>query len=205
MGTNLPKSSSFINGYIETYDPSNHLSTKNGTYYQHRSVAEQEVLSAQMPPKAVVHHRDNQRDNNSPDNLLVFDSRSSHARYHKMIEHNNDNYFLRQNEDGTTSCISLINGIPSPGNHKAICPYCGSVMDWKAAMCKECKDILQRTVQRPSRELLKADIRYMPFTEIGHKYGDVSDNTIRKWCKAYGLPRTKAIIDSYSDEEWMAV
>ena len=27
----------------------------------------------------------------------------------------------------------------------------------------------------------------MPFTKIAEKYG-VTDNTVRKWCKSYGLP-----------------
>lgn len=36
---------------------------------------------------------------------------------------------------------------------------------------------------------------------IGKKFG-VSDNAIRKWCKAVNLPTRKKEIDNYSDEEW---
>lgn len=52
-----------------------------------------------------------------------------------------------------------------------------------------------------SRKELKDLIRTFPFTKIGNDFG-VSDNTIRKWCDKYSLPRTKKEIKSYSDEEW---
>jgi len=38
----------------------------------------------------------------------------------------------------------------------------------------------------PSKEELKQDITTMPMVEVGKKYG-VTDNSIRKWCKKYGL------------------
>ena len=41
----------------------------------------------------------------------------------------------------------------------------------------------------------------MPFTRIGAKY-DVTDNAIRKWCDAYGLPRKATLIKEISDEDW---
>jgi hypothetical protein len=44
-------------------------------------------------------------------------------------------------------------------------------------------------------------IRKLPFTAIGSMYG-VSDNAIRKWCKAVNLPSTKKDISMYSDLEW---
>lgn len=52
-----------------------------------------------------------------------------------------------------------------------------------------------------SREKLKELIRTETFVSIGKMYL-VSDNAIRKWCDKYNLPRTKKIINSYSDEEW---
>lgn len=53
----------------------------------------------------------------------------------------------------------------------------------------------------PSREVLKEKIRTMPFVQIGKEYG-VRDNSVRKWCDTYGLPRHKTKIQTYSDEEW---
>ena len=52
-----------------------------------------------------------------------------------------------------------------------------------------------------SREELKKLIRTTPFTTIGKQYG-VTDNTVRKWCDKYNLPRKVKEIKSYSDEEW---
>lgn len=53
----------------------------------------------------------------------------------------------------------------------------------------------------PSRDVLKTKIRTMSFIQIGKQY-DVTDNSVRKWCDSYNLPRLKSIINSYSDEEW---
>lgn len=53
----------------------------------------------------------------------------------------------------------------------------------------------------PSREVLKTKIRTMSFVQIGKEY-HVTDNSVRKWCDTYGLPRSVSIIKSYSDEEW---
>lgn len=33
----------------------------------------------------------------------------------------------------------------------------------------------------------------------------VTDNAVRKWCDAEGLPRTKFAINSFSDEEWAKI
>lgn len=61
--------------------------------------------------------------------------------------------------------------------------------------------LLNRTIERPSRDELKKLIRTKPFTQIAEIYG-VSDNAIRKWCDFEKLPRKKKDINSYSDEEW---
>lgn len=54
----------------------------------------------------------------------------------------------------------------------------------------------------PSREELKKNLfKYKTFTVLASIY-DVTDNTVRKWCDAYGLPRHTKTIRSISDEEW---
>ena len=68
-------------------------------------------------------------------------------------------------------------------------------------MCRECSYIHSRIVERPNREELKTLIRITPFTKIAEKF-NVTDNTIRKWCDKYNLPRKKKDIEKYSDEEW---
>ena len=59
-------------------------------------------------------------------------------------------------------------------------------------------------VKRPSREELKTLIRKKSFVQIGKDYG-VTDNAIRKWCKAYNLPYLKRDINSYTDEQWKKI
>ena len=48
----------------------------------------------------------------------------------------------------------------------------------------------QRKVDRPSKEELEILIKTKSFSEIGRNY-NVSDNSIRKWCKMYNLPFRK--------------
>ena len=90
----------------------------------------------------------------------------------------------------------------NPNYKKYYCKNCGKQISSKeATYCKDCLNILQRTVERPSREELKNLIRSKSFVKIGEQYG-VSDNAIRKWCKKENLPFKVSDIQSYSEEEW---
>ena len=84
------------------------------------------------------------------------------------------------------------------------CTLCGKELKTHSTYCQECAKLLQRKVERPSREELKQMIRTIPFTKIGLIY-NVQDNSIRKWCDNYHLPRTKREINNYSDEEWETI
>ena len=55
-------------------------------------------------------------------------------------------------------------------------------------------NILQRKVERPSKEELSQLLLESSFSAIGRTYG-VSDNAVRKWCKSYGLPHRKKDIN----------
>jgi len=71
------------------------------------------------------------------------------------------------------------------------CSKCGKRVTRNAKMCQKCfsyKNALgQRKVKnRPSQETLQQEIKEINFCSLGKKYG-VSDNTIRKWCKSYGI------------------
>jgi len=59
--------------------------------------------------------------------------------------------------------------------------------------CIECVHISQRKTIRPSKDELSILIRNYTFVDLGKMF-DVSDNTIRKWCKIYGLPYLKSEI-----------
>lgn len=84
------------------------------------------------------------------------------------------------------------------------CVDCGKEINIKATRCDACAKKLRRVSERPTKEELKILIRKMSFTNIGKQFG-VSDNSIRKWCESYGLPKTKTAIKSYSDEEWKLI
>lgn len=86
---------------------------------------------------------------------------------------------------------------------KRYCCDCGKELsDNKSVRCNVCNHLKDRKVSnRPNRNELKKLIRNQSFTSLGKKFG-VADNTIRKWCRGYGLPSTKKDINSYSDEEW---
>lgn len=84
------------------------------------------------------------------------------------------------------------------------CIDCGQKISSGSQRCLKCASLTQRHVERPTREELKAEIRHMSFTALGKKY-NVTDNAIRKWCEAYNLPKRKADIKTYTDEEWALI
>lgn len=92
---------------------------------------------------------------------------------------------------------------PLRNNRKALnlCIDCGVPILATSIRCNKCEKIASRVVQRPDRNKLKEEIRNYSFLEIGRKYG-VSDNAIRKWCIAYGLPYKKSVIKTFSDLDW---
>lgn len=86
---------------------------------------------------------------------------------------------------------------------KYYCSQCGKeiTMYSDSGLCNSCYRMTTRIVERPSREELKEMIRTMPFTTIGKNF-NVSDNAVRKWCKAENLPSKSGEIKKYSDKEW---
>lgn len=105
---------------------------------------------------------------------------------------NNVSYPIRDNKR---------NGNIFPHGKVNVCPDCGEIICFESSYCQQCASLHQRKVNRPSKEVLKKEIRDYSFLSLGKKYG-VSDNSIRKWCEAYGLPKKKQDIKKYSDEDW---
>lgn len=73
---------------------------------------------------------------------------------------------------------------------KNFCVDCGVEITPQADRCIECSRKNRQIVERPTKEVLYEELCNSSFLAVGRKYG-VSDNAIRKWCKAYNLP-TKA-------------
>lgn len=97
-------------------------------------------------------------------------------------------------------------------NLKILCPNCHSQTDTFAGKnvdhsyskrAERVKNVKEKIIKKPpvSREELKQLIRTTPFVQIGKQYG-VTDNSIRKWCDKYKLPRKVSEIHSITDEEW---
>lgn len=88
------------------------------------------------------------------------------------------------------------------------CCDCGKEINQSATRCKTCAAERKRIDcinEKPvTRDELKQLIRTTPFLKIGKQF-NVSDNTIRKWCKLFGLPSISYDIKTYSDEEWESV
>lgn len=182
-----------INNYPIIYRPQHPRHNRDGYIYQHIEVAELK-LGRFLKPEEVVHHRDKNRMNNDPNNLLIFISKSDHTSFHR---HNCDESLLTFLDDGTCT----INYLKTD-----VCPLCHNIKDKHAKICLKCakqrgpvnKNISENDL---TRDKLKQLIREKSFTQIGKLYG-VTDNAIRKWCDKYQLPRTKKEINNYSDQEW---
>ena len=84
------------------------------------------------------------------------------------------------------------------------CQRCGKLISSTAKYCLNCSSLMKRKVDRPSREELKNLIRNTPFTQIGQFYS-VSDNAVRKWCKAYNLPHKREDIKNINNEDWFKI
>lgn len=84
------------------------------------------------------------------------------------------------------------------------CVDCGQVIYRGSSRCLECerKRKIKPLDNMPvTRTELKQLIRAKSFIQIGKMY-NVTDNTIKKWCDKFKLPRKKIDIMRYSDEEW---
>jgi len=104
----------------------------------------------------------------------------------------------RENYNDFQENIVHIKTTKQTKNH---CKNCNKEICYKATYCPECKSLMERVVERPSREELKDLIRSTPFVTIAKDFS-VTDNAIRKWCDSYNLPKKKSEINKYSDEQW---
>lgn len=167
---------SLLGQYKYVIDKSHPRANSEGAVYEHMIIAEGK-LGRRLLPEEVVHHRDFNKLNNEPDNLMIFASNSDHVRFH-MYDCNEDTLSL--NSNGTYECIA----------EEFKCIDCRAKITRWGIRCKECSKIYSRKVNRPSSNELHNLLSETKgnFTQASKIYG-VSDNAIRKWCDYYGLPR----------------
>lgn len=67
------------------------------------------------------------------------------------------------------------------------CLICGEKTKNQTKFCSyKCSSFSQRKAERPSKEELEKMIKDKPMSHIGKTFG-VSDNSVKKWCKNYGI------------------
>ena len=93
-----------------------------------------------------------------------------------------------------------ITDLKKPQQENNYCIECGTLISRYAQKCIAC-EAKSRRACRTERNELKKLIRTTSFTKIGEQFG-VSDNTIRKWCDNFNLPRRVSEIKKLSDAEW---
>lgn len=161
-----------VNDYFEIYAPDHHRAKQNGCVDIHILEAEK-LIGRPLKDQEVVHHKDLNKHNNSPDNLLVFVDQANHTRFHHTGK------YAETNEAYV---------VYAPKQYMDKCILCGKALkqENKHNQCWECWTLSRRKVQRPDAETLKQLVEQHTIVDVGRMYG-VSDNAIRKWCKIYGI------------------
>ena len=85
-----------------------------------------------------------------------------------------------------TFCSKNISHKKYNAREKNYCVDCGKEICYEATRCNECQGKKLRKIERPNKEQLYELLKNNSFVKVGQMY-NVSDNTIRKWCIAYGM------------------
>lgn len=165
------------NGYTVIFDPKHPRALTNGCVYEHVALAEK-LLGRSLTKNEVVHHLDGDRSNNSVENLLVLE-RSQHRKLHAWLDRGAPIYVPGEVNKEVRNCEAC--GKQLNRNQLRFCSQgCG-------------RSGRNRKVEWPEPDVLLKDLAEMSWTKVGEKYG-VSDNSVRKWVKVYGLkPHLEAI------------
>lgn len=149
------------NGYVYFCNSAHSLASTCGKVYYHRHVASLK-LGRWLTSSEDVHHIDGNKQNNTPDNLVVM-THIEHAREHKPLV----------TERQCPVCSTLF----TPYVNKSI--YCSTTCSQAAQ---------QRFVI--SKSALASLVKAMPVAEIARMY-KVSGHTVAKRCKRLGIPVPK--------------
>lgn len=172
------------NGYVivnipehpKAFDATGDKNPKAFCVYEHVLIAE-ELIDRPLKEGEVVHHFDENRSNNSPDNLLVL-SNPSHIKLHGWLNKNNvvpNPDYEDRKKLGCIRCIVC---------EKPISPsliYCSHT----------CSDTdIERThkYEHPDKETLQKLVWTKSTIKVAEEFG-VSDKAIEKLCKNLGVEK----------------
>ena len=187
----------YIKQYNSTNEKFGYNQTITDSIYGHPIVFNNEALlnliddlmySTISKEKLAIKYNCNER--------AIRDINTGRAWYNKELTYPLRKFFVGKDGKKYSARIEINSGKSIPISK--ICPKCGGIKHSTSKLCKQCSILLQRTVNRPSKENLINEIIACGFTATGRKYG-VSDNAIRKWCKYYELPTLKKDLIHYKD------
>lgn len=106
---------------------------------------------------------------------------------------NTGRYWFMENEEYPLQKQGKIKNFLLNPKKIYLCEKCGKEISKGATLCRECYKKEKQTVARPNKEELEQILfeNKGNFTKVAALYG-LTDNSIRKWCDAYGLPRHSA-------------
>lgn len=172
--------------YNRVHLPKHPRASKNGLVDLHIVVAEY-ILNRYLKHGEVVHHKDHNRHNNKIENIMIFDSTTSHSAFH-------DGYNMIELPDGTYTTdfkpLDYIVDNKSFSNRLYKCPQCGEykIADKHAKVCKSCA-LLNSRKPIPSKELLLNVVSKnitIKYTKVAKFFG-VSNKTVKRWLVHYNI------------------
>lgn len=83
---------------------------------------------------------------------------------------------------------------------KYYCKICGAEVVTKSSCCVKCGQIMQRKTDRPESLDLARLVKENGFMGTGRIF-NVDGNTIKKWCKSYGIPYLKNELIAWYNQE----
>ena len=171
-----------INGYPIVYMPDrDDVIGTSGCVYEHILVAES-ILGRRLLPGETVHHKDRSRENNSPENIMVFKTKADHVRFHK------------------TGIAVLDGDVYVSPEIKHICPICGGKISKRAKLCKVCRNkkiadrilhnnnytSLEDIIIQNKDKIYEMAVSGMNVTEIS-KYFGMGWQTFGRICRRLGI------------------
>ena len=187
------------NGYQATYLPTHPRAYSDGMVYVHLLVAEN-ILGRHVTKQESVYHKDFDKLNNSPSNLMNFASNKDHVTYHVCLR-NNGKYRL-ECKDNVYRCICESYECKINNLRVNRCPICNNYKTHDAQYCKSCFSIM--SCKHPSRDELKRQLLTRNFLKIAQHYG-ITDNAVRKWCKKESLPYRTTVLRQMTDADIMSL